>query len=86
MPKFFTFENNSLKFQEEFNFGTNIIIQDICKITSLNQNTIRIILNEIEFLNQNNDSEELINEELFSGENYRKNKEKINLPNSFCEN
>ena len=75
--KIFYFENNSLKFQEEFNFGTNIIIQDICKITSLNQNTIRIILNEIKFLDQNNVSEELINEELFSGENYRKIKKKL---------
>ena len=37
-------------------------------VVYVNQNTIRIILNEIEFLNQNNDSEELINEELFSEE------------------
>ena len=29
------FENNSLKFEQDFKFGTNIILQDISKITSL---------------------------------------------------
>ena len=32
--KIFYFENNSLKFEQNFNFGTEIILQDIKKITS----------------------------------------------------
>ena len=33
--KVFYFENNSLKFEQDFNFGSEIIIKDISKITSL---------------------------------------------------
>ena len=33
--KIFYFENNSLKFEQNFNFGTDIIIKDISKITLL---------------------------------------------------
>ena len=46
--KIILFENNSLKLPE-FNFGTNIIIQDICKITSLSKDIVREILNKIKF-------------------------------------
>ena len=32
--KIFYFENNSLKFEQDFKFGSDIIIKDISKITS----------------------------------------------------
>ena len=35
--KIFYFENNSLKFEQNFKFGNDIIIKDISKITSLNK-------------------------------------------------
>ena len=76
--KIFYFENDSLKFEQDFNFGTNIIIQDISKITSLKKDTIKIILNKIQF-NENNNEDDFIDKELFNGENYRKIKKKTNL-------
>ena len=33
--KIFYVENNAIKFEQKFNFGTEIILNDICKITSL---------------------------------------------------
>ena len=43
--KIFYFENNSLKFEQDFRFGTDIIIKDISKITLLKNEIIRKILN-----------------------------------------
>ena len=37
--KIFYVENNAIKFEQKFNFGTEIIINDICKITSLKRNS-----------------------------------------------
>ena len=39
--KIFYFENNSLKFEQDFKFGNDIIIKDISKITSLKAETIK---------------------------------------------
>ena len=50
--KIFYFENNSLKFEQTFKFGTNIILKDISKITTLKQDTIIRILDEINLNNQ----------------------------------
>ena len=36
--KIFYVENNAIKFEQKFNFGTEIIVNDICKITSLERN------------------------------------------------
>ena len=46
--KVFFFENNSLQFEQNFSFGTDIIIQDISKITSLNLKDVKKILEKIE--------------------------------------
>ena len=54
------FENNSLKYEQEFKFGQNIIIQDIAKITSLKMNNVEKILNNTRFNNEILE-EELIN-------------------------
>ena len=42
--KIFFFENNSLKFEQKFEFGSNMIIKDISKITALKSETINSIL------------------------------------------
>ena len=76
VSKIFYFENNSLKYEQEFKFGTNIIIQDISKITSLKKNTIEKILNEEDFGKEIRE-EELIDKKLFNGEIYRKIKKKL---------
>ena len=38
--KIFYFENNALKFEQDFKFGNDIIIKDISKITSLKEDDI----------------------------------------------
>ena len=74
VPQFFYFENNSLKFEQKFKFGTNIIIQDISKITTLKAETVKMILNKIE-LHENIPNDEMIKEEFFD-DKFKKNVKK----------
>jgi cell division protein FtsA len=72
----FYFENNSLKYKQDFKFGVDIIINDISKITSLKESTIRLILEKIE-LSENIPENELIEKEYFEENNYIKIKKKL---------
>ena len=72
----FYFENDSLKLEQNFSFGTDIIIKDISKITSLKKDTVIKILNEIEF-KQDLSEDDLIEEEFFKEDNYIKIKKKL---------
>jgi len=74
----FYFENDSLKFEQNFDFGSDLIIRDICKITSLKTNSVKKIVNNIKF-NKDISVDELVEEELFENENYRKIKKKLIL-------
>ena len=74
----FYFENDSLKFEQNFNFGTDLIIKDISKITSLNIKLVQKILNNIN-LSKKTLKDELIEKELFENENYIKIKKKLIL-------
>ena len=47
--KIFYFENNSLKSEEKFKFGIDIITRDISKITALKIETVKTILGKIKF-------------------------------------
>ena len=76
--KIFYFENDSLKFEQNFNFGTDLIIKDISKITSLNIKLVQKILNNIN-LSKKTLKDELIEKELFENENYIKIKKKLIL-------
>ena len=67
--KIFYFENNSLKFEQVFKFGTDIIIKDISKIISLDIELVKILLNEIE-LNEDIQESELIEKKFFANSNY----------------
>ena len=69
--KIFFFENDSLKFEQNFEFGTEIIVKDISKITALNTELVRVILNKIN-LNEQILDDELLEEEYFEENNYRK--------------
>ena len=52
MQKYF-FENSSLKFCENFKFGTDLIIQDISKIIALDYDLVKNILVSLgDFKNQ----------------------------------
>ena len=74
--KIFYYENNSLKFEQLFNFGTDIIIKDISKITSLDLNIIKNILKKIK-LKDNIAESELIEENLLIDCKNKKIKKKL---------
>ena len=69
------FENASLKFEQVFKFGTDIILRDISKITSLNKENVKLILNKIN-LADSLSNDEIIEKEFFT-DNYRKIKKKL---------
>ncbi len=71
------FENNSLKFEQDFNFGSEIILKDISKITLLKTDKIKEIFSEIKFRENSLDKEELIDKKFFESDNYRKIKKKL---------
>ena len=74
--KIFYFENDSLKSEQNFSFGTDIIIKDVSKITSLKINTVKKILEETEFKEDFAD-DDYVEEEFFIDENYRKIKKRL---------
>ena len=73
--KIFYFENNALKFEQDFKFGTDLIIKDISKVISLKENDVKEILNKNELLETLDD--ELIEKEFFKENKYRKIKKKL---------
>ncbi|MDA8771295.1 cell division FtsA domain-containing protein [Candidatus Pelagibacter bacterium] len=70
------FENESLKFEQNFEFGSDIVINDIAQITSLKIDTVKKILNNVN-LSQDILKDELIEKNLFQDENYIKIKKKL---------
>ena len=73
----FFFENSSLKFIQNFNFGTEIIINDISKVIALEKriikNFLKIVIFQINFLKKN-----FLEKDYFIKNNFRKIK-KINI-------
>ena len=69
--KIFFFENNSLKLEQNFKFGSDIILKDISKVTSLKIDMIEKLLKKIE-LKKETPSEDLIEKDLFNESTYRK--------------
>ncbi len=74
--KIFYFENNSLKFEQSFKFGTDILLKDISKITSLNTDKIKMILDKIDLFADISE-DELIEESFFKDDVYRKIRKKL---------
>ena len=74
----FFFENDSLKFEQNFNFGLDLILRDISRITSLKKDIIKNIINNIE-PTKNIVKDELVEKELFENQNYIKIKKKLIL-------
>ena len=73
--KIFFFENNALKFEQDFKFGIDIVIQDISKVTSLKINDVKEILNKEEFHEILNN--EIVEREFFKESNFIKIKKKL---------
>ena len=72
----FYFENDSLKFEQNFDFGTNIILRDISKITSLKIDVVKKIIKSNKLSDKTTD-DQFVEEELFENENFRKIKKKL---------
>ena len=60
---------------QNFKFGSNLIINDICKVIAIKPEKIREILVDNDFLQQN--FEKIIENKFFTNQNFRKNKETI---------
>ena len=74
--KIFYVENNAIKFEQKFNFGTEIIVNDICKITSLENKLVKNIILENKNIYKVLDKE-LIEEKYFNNHQYRKIKKNL---------
>ena len=71
------FENGALKNEQTFKFGSDIVINDISKITSLNKKTVEKILNNME-LDHKTNKDEIIDKSFFeNGEVYKKIKKRL---------
>ena len=72
----FYFENDSLKFEQNFISGSDLIINDISKITSLKTDTVKKIIKNITFeISMSN--ENLIEKKQFDDENFIKIKKRL---------
>ena len=72
------FENSSLRFFQKFNFGTNLILNDISKVIALKNQIIKKILVKSNFSKDENNGS-FIEREFFIDQNYRKIKKKLIL-------
>ena len=72
----FFFENSSLKFTQNFNFGTEIIINDISKVIALEKKIIKNFLGNCDFSNKFSE-EDFLEKDYFIKNNFRKIKKKI---------
>jgi len=70
------FENSALKFVQNFKFGSNLILNDISKVTGLSNDTIKKILLSFEFSDKNLDLE-IVEKEFFKSQNFRKIRKKL---------
>ena len=70
------FENSALRFNQTFNFGLSLIINDISKVTSLKNGTIKSILQNSNFKGENIKND-FVEEKFFTGQNFRKIKKKL---------
>ena len=70
------FENSALKLIQNFKFGSNLILNDISKVTGLKNHTIKKILLDLKFSDKNLDTE-IVEKEFFETQNYRKIRKKL---------
>ena len=70
------FENSALKLIQNFKFGSNLILNDISKVTGLSNNTVKKILLNLKFPDKNLNSE-ILEREFFKNQNFRKIRKKL---------
>ena len=69
--KIFYVENNAIKYEQKFNFGTEIIVNDICKITYLGNESVKNIISENQNIYKTSDKD-FLEEKYFNSQQYRK--------------
>ncbi len=72
------FENSALKFNQNFKFGSNLILNDISKVIALKLNIVKKILTNSDF-SKGNLEDSYIEKDFFLNENFRKIKKKLIL-------
>ena len=65
------FEDSSLRYVQNFEFGSDIIINDISKVIALDIQTIKNILHDLDFTKEKNKNE-ILEKEYFKNNNFRK--------------
>ena len=70
------FQNSSLKFVQEFKFGSDLVINDISKVIGLKIDNIKNILNNSDF-SESDLNNKYVEEKFFLKNNYRKIKKKL---------
>ena len=78
ISKIFYIENDSVKYEQKFNFGTKIVTQDISKITSLNIESVENIIENNPEIEKVSDTE-FVEKKYFSHQQYRKIKKNLIL-------
>ena len=81
----FFFENYALRFFQDFEFGSDIIINDISKIAALKNNIVKDILLTSNF-SENNLETNYIEKHYFNEQNYRKINKKLIFRCCGCTN
>lgn len=74
--KLFYIENDAMKFEQKFNFGTEIVENDICKIISLGNDNVKKIILENKNIYKISEKE-LLEKKYFNNNQYRKIKKNI---------
>ena len=74
--KIFYVQNDSIKFEQKFNFGTEIIEKDISKVTSLKIEEIKKIIQKNSNI-KNTLETDYIEDEYFKNKNYKKISKKL---------
>ena len=65
------FENSTIRFFQKFEFGANLILNDISKVTALENRILKNILIKSKFSTEN-DRNNFIEEEFFVNHKFRK--------------
>ncbi len=74
--KIFYIENNSIKFEQKFKFGSNIILKDISKITALNYDIVKDIIKCTPNIHEVLETD-ILEKKFFNGQQFRKIKKKL---------
>ncbi len=74
--KIFYVANNAIKYEQKFNYGTELIVNDICKITSLENKIVKKIISEHQNIYKISDKD-FLEEKYFNGQQYIKIKKNL---------